>query len=68
MIMTRVCSTNLCSVGYEHNTLYVHFNSGSTYVYDGVPQYEYENLMSASSHGRYFCNNIKGKYPYRRID
>lgn len=68
MKMTPVSSSNLNSVGYENGTLYVRFNNGSLYAYSGVPESIYRGLMSASSHGSYLAQNVKGVYPYKRID
>ena len=65
-----VSSSNLASVGYdeETRTLEVEFNSGSVYQYDRVPKSEFDGLMSAASHGRYFDQNIKkGGYSYRQV-
>ncbi len=64
-----VQSSNLRSVGYESdtNTLEIEFNSGGIYQYFGVPESVYSGLMSASSKGSYFHENIKDKYETRRI-
>lgn len=67
MKMIPVSSSNIASIGYEHGTLYVAFNSGGLYAYSGVPEYVYRGLMSASSHGSYLANHVKGVYNYRRI-
>lgn len=69
MIRQPVSSSNLRSVGYDPTTraLEIEFNSGAIYRYDGVPANVHAGLMSASSHGSYFHENIKGRYPYRRI-
>lgn len=67
LTMIPVSSSNIASVGYEPNNLYVRFNSGWTYVYYNVPYSEYRNLLSASFHGRYFAAHIKNSYSYRRI-
>lgn len=52
------------SIGYdpEAQTLDVEFKTGATYTYGGVPQSEYDNLMSAQSVGKYFAANIKNVY------
>jgi len=52
------------SVGYdaESQTLAVEFNNGSVYDYGGVPQSEYDNMMSAQSVGKYFVANVKSVY------
>lgn len=64
-----VSSSNLDAVAYDAgtSTLYVRFNNGSTYAYDGVPQSQYNGLMSAGSHGGYLASNIKGSYSYRKV-
>ncbi|WP_442904895.1 KTSC domain-containing protein [Gordonibacter sp.] len=67
MNMQPVSSSDLCSVGYDGGVLYVRFNSGGTYRYEGVSELVYRGLMSAPSHGKYFHANIKGIYPYERI-
>jgi hypothetical protein len=67
MNMIPVSSSNLSSVGYENNTLYVSFNHGGTYSYSGVPYSVYENLLNAPSKGQYFARNIKNVYPYTKL-
>ena len=62
-----VNSSNLVSVGYEHNVLEIEFHNGSVYQYCSVPESEYDGLMNASSHGKYLDQNIKGKYRYTQI-
>ncbi len=63
-------SSNLNSIGYDlsSRTLEIEFNNGAIYLYFSVPQTIYNNLMRASSHGRYFNRNIKGKYKYKKIE
>lgn len=67
MQMTPVVSSNVDSIGYENETLYVRFKNGSLYLYENVPSYQYDALMSASSKGSYLAQNIKGHYSYARI-
>ncbi len=64
-----VSSSNICSIGYEASslTLEVEFKSGSIYQYMGVPQNEYDSLMSAASIGRHLNSNIKGRYRYVEV-
>lgn len=61
---TSVSSSNISSIGYDldSRTLEVTFHNGGTYAYSGVPQSEYDALMSASSHGKYLNSNIKPRY------
>lgn len=62
-------SSNLNSVGYDPDTstLEIEFKDGSVYQYDSVPESEYSGLMDASSKGSYLHQNIKDRYPYRKI-
>jgi len=64
-----VTSSDLCSVGYDAESLMleIEFKKGAVYQYAGVPLEEYQNLMNASSHGRYFNTNIRSRYPFVRI-
>ena len=70
-IMDRisVSSSNISSVGYEDesHTLEIEFHHGGTYQYYEVPKHVYEELISASSVGQYFAQNIKNIYRYSRI-
>lgn len=54
------------SVGYDPDTqqLEVTFNQGRSYTYEGVPQSEFDNLVSAQSAGKYFAANIKNVYRF----
>ena len=62
-------SSNLRSVGYDSATriLEIEFHGSGIYQYSGVPEYEYNGLMNASSKGSYFAQNIKNKYSYRKV-
>jgi hypothetical protein len=67
--MQGVSSSNIASIGYdaENRTVYVQFLNGSTYVYKGVPEHEFENLRTAPSVGSYLNRNYKDVYPYERV-
>lgn len=67
MNMIPVASSNLSSVGYENNILFVSFNHGGTYSYRGVPYSVFQNLLNASSKGQYFARNIKNVYPCTKL-
>ncbi len=69
MERVQVESTNLASVGYDHDsaTLEIKFHSGGIYQYSGVPQDIYKSLMKAGSKGDYFNNYVKERYRYKRI-
>jgi hypothetical protein len=63
-----VSSSNVDSVKYETDTVYVRFNNGAVYIYKGVPEQEFENLKNAPSVGSYLHRNFKNVYPYERIE
>lgn len=67
--MIQVSSSNVESVGYDDNNqiLYIRFLDGSTYIYKGVSQYEFDGLLNAPSIGSYLHRNIRNVYPYERI-
>lgn len=69
MNMIPVSSTNLAAIGYDEgsHTLRVEFQNGGTYDYFDVPEREFEALRSASSHGQYIAQHIKGKYRYAKV-
>ena len=69
MIREEVKSTNIRSIGYEHesNTLEIEFHSGGIYQYFNVPQASYNGLMSASSRGSYFHKYIKDNYKWTKV-
>ena len=66
--MIPVTSSQIKSVGYASNTLYIEFTKGGVYTYNNVPQQTFDALRSAESVGKYFASNIKGKYEYSKID
>lgn len=65
MQMIPVESSNISAIGYDPATqeLQVEFKNGTTYSYSGVPQSQYDALLSAQSVGRYFMANIRAAYP-----
>lgn len=67
MKMVPVQSSDLASVGYENGTLRILFNSGGLYEYYNVPERVFKELLSASSHGKFFHQFIKNSYRYQRI-
>lgn len=69
MERTYVDSTNLESAGFDSNTniLEVEFKNGSLYQYLGVPEYVFQELITASSVGVYFNQNIKNSYEFQKV-
>ncbi len=67
MNMIPVSSSDIASIGYDGSTLHILFNSGGLYAYYNVPESVYNGLMNASSHGKYFHANIRGRYGDTKI-
>ena len=74
-VMDEVSSSNIHSIGYDYDDeeLFVRFldrnkDAGPLYVYYDVPEYVYEELMGAPSHGHYLATRIKWIYNYERLD
>jgi len=66
--MIAVQSSDLRAVDYDWSgTLTIEFHSGGAYEFYNVPPSEYDGLMNASSHGKYFHAHIKNRYDYQRI-
>ena len=62
----EVQSSNVVSIGYENNNLYVNYKS-DTYKYENVDQSVYESLLNSESKGRFMNEYIKPKYTYYRL-
>jgi len=70
MVRARVSSSNLASIGYDpdNRILEVEFRNGGVYQYFDVPERVHSELMSASSHGKYFGVYVKkAGYRFRKI-
>ena len=69
LMRSSVTSSNINSIGYDAKTeiLEIEFNHGGVYQYFDVPESEHKALMNASSHGRYFSENIRNNYGYQKM-
>lgn len=69
--MQRVAveSTTLGSAGHNAQAavLELQFRNGAVYQYFLVPRRVYRDLLRAESKGRFFNQNIRGIFPYQRI-
>lgn len=67
--MPKLRSSNLDDAEYEPETqeLVIKFKSGASYVYSGVDQTTYDDLLTATSPGQYFARWIKGRHEDRRL-
>lgn len=65
-----VSSSNIESIGYDEDNkiLEIGFKSGGIYQYKSVPKGIFQNLINASSHGKYFSAYIKDKYPTVKLN
>lgn len=65
----NVSSSNIKSIGYDvlNHALEIEFTTGDIYQYLDVPEYIYEAMMNASSHGKYFYQNIKENYQNQKV-
>lgn len=67
--MIPVTSSNIRRVGYdaENKELHIEFyTNAAIYKYLNVEAEEFNNLLAAESVGRYFHQNIKGKYEFAK--
>lgn len=63
-----VDSSSIDSVGYERNVLEVRFRNGGLYQYLDVPEQAVVALMRAESKGRFFNQEIRGRYPAMKLE
>jgi len=63
-------STVIGSMKYdpETQTLSITYQSGKVYAYKNVPEQEYELMKTSGSKGGYLNRNIKGKYPFEKVN
>ena len=59
----------LASAAYDacKQTLYLRFRSGDVYRYFELPGDQYQALLDAESHGRYFLSHIRNQFRYERL-
>lgn len=69
MEMIPVDSSNISAIGYDSETatLKIAFNNGRAYEYYSVPESEFNNLLNASSKGRYANQNIYKVYAQSEV-
>lgn len=64
-----ISSSNISGAEYDEisQQLYVTFNSGVRYRYDGVDQETVDEFQGAPSAGGYLHDSIKGSFPATRV-
>ena len=70
MERAAVYSKDIAIIGYDNSSriLEIAFRSGGVYQYSKVPSNIYQELLAAESHGLYFNEKIKDKYPCIKIN
>jgi hypothetical protein len=65
-----VSSSSVDSIGYDDapRTLEIAFKTGGVYRYYGVEAEVFEQLMKASSKGRFVNAYVRNAYPFSRIE
>lgn len=61
-------SSNITSIGYDpdEQKLEVEFHGGSIYQYFEVPETLYRYFIEAESKGKFFAQNVKGYFPFKK--
>lgn len=65
--MIEVESSNVKSIGWLDNNLYVEYKSGTKYLYENVDKDIYLKLLGSKSRGQFMNEQIKNKYSYKKI-
>ena len=68
--MPAVDSDAIARVEYDapSRTLFVRFKSGEWYGYLDVASQAFARMTAAPSKGRFFQDEVRDRYPYRRLD
>ena len=69
MERSAVRSKDIAIVGYDpaSSLLEITFRGGGVYHYTNVPKETHAALMKAESHGTYFNQFIKDKFPCKKV-
>lgn len=69
LLSQYVNSSMISYIEYDEEdfTLFVEFKSGVEFKYENVSKETYNDLICASSVGRYFAKNIKDNYEYEEL-
>lgn len=65
----HVSSSDIASIGYnlDSSILEIEFLSGGIYQYHNISENIFQGIMSASSHGIYFHQQIKNRFNFKKI-
>lgn len=66
--MVQVESEAIEEITYDADTsrMFVRFAHGGWYTYFAVPVRIFQVFVAAESHGRFFHEHIRDKYPFRK--
>lgn len=71
MSMFPIISSNIRGIDHKPSaaggTLFVWFNKGAAWAYDGVSEAIYQQFRTSPSAGRFYADHIKGKYEGRKL-
>lgn len=60
-------SSTISNVAYQNNMLTIEFKTGSRYRYSNVPMKQYLEICSSKTPGKYYIDNIKGKFVSKKL-
>jgi len=62
-------STTLAGASYDsyHRELRLDFRDGSRYLYSAVSPDLFQRLIAATSKGRFFNEQVRGRLPFRQL-
>ena len=65
-----ISSSTIKSVVYNSDTrnLFIRFQTGSSWVYEGVPSLIFDHFMKSESKGSFFAKNIKNSFPSKKVE
>lgn len=66
--MVQVESEAIAEIDYDSDTsrMFIRFSEGEWYTYFAVPARTCEEFVAAESHGRFFHEHIRDRFPFRR--
>lgn len=62
-----VTSSNIHSLAWEPNTLYIRFNNGGVYGYSDAPAQVFDEMRGAESAGKFFHAHVKNSFVARKL-
>jgi len=63
----KVQSSTISEINHDGKLLTITFVNGREYVYEGVSTKVYEDFTNSESKGKFFHENINGRYNFSRV-